>query len=141
MNKMYSLNEIKAEVVRLASRIGTPDNLLPTYGHSEDGARPHIEVDSRGYHYVVVERGEEISRITTHELDELLYRIFEGVTFGLACEYELRHRVRNKDFRRLLFKYQVELLTRLSPKWGEIESQDQARILQRHPYDDSLTQY
>ena len=140
MDKTYSLNQINSEIKRLAAQIGAPDHLLPTYGYSEDGARPHIEVDSRRYHYVVVERGQEISRVTTEDLDELLYHVFEGVTFTLACDYEVKHRVKNQDFRRLMFGRQIELLSILSPKWAEIEARDHKRILQQHPYDDSLTQ-
>lgn len=139
MDKRYSLNEIKYEIDRFAAQIGAPDALLPTYGYSEDGARPHIEVDSRGYHYVVVERGQELSRLTTSELDELLYHVFAHVTFALACQYELKHRVQNQDFRRLMFGHQIKLLSLLSRKWADIESQEHERILQQHPYDDSLT--
>lgn len=136
MGQKHSLNEIKAEVNRLAAQINAPNNLLPTYGYSDDGARPHIEIDSRGYHYVVVERGEELSRITTDDLDKLLYQVFEGVTFTLACNYELKYRVRNQDVRRLIFKHQIELLSILSAKWGELESQEHEKILRRHPYND-----
>ena len=101
---------------------------------------PHLkELDERGYHYVIVERGEELSRITTGDIDKLLYHVFEGVTFNLACEYELKHRVWKRDVRRLLFRHQIELLSVLSPHWAEIESQDHARILSQHPFDDSLT--
>ena len=103
MAKKYSLNEIKSEIHRLAAQIGAPDDLLPTYVYSVDGAHPHIEVDSRSYHYIVVERGQEISRVTTDDLDELLYHVFESVTFELACKCELKHRVAHQDFRRLLF--------------------------------------
>jgi len=51
---MLTLDAIKSEVDRLAAKIGASGYILPTYGRSEDLARPHIEVDSRGYHYVVV---------------------------------------------------------------------------------------
>jgi hypothetical protein len=139
MSKKYSLDEIRSEIHRLAAQIGAPDDLLPTYGYSLDGAHPHVEVDSPGYHYVVVERGQEITRVTTDELDRLLYHVFEGVTFALACQYELKHRVKHQDFRRLMFYHQIELLSTLSPKWAEIESQDHERILRQHPYADSLT--
>jgi len=51
---MESLAEIKSEVDRRAALIGaTGHHSLPTYGDTEDGARPHIEVDSRGYHFVL----------------------------------------------------------------------------------------
>lgn len=141
MDTLYSLDEIKSDIDRLAAQIGAPEDVLPTYGYSEDGARPHIEVDLGGYHYVIVERGQEISRVTTHELDELLYYVFEAVTFALACQYELKHRVKNQDFRRLLFRRQIELLSILSSKWAEIEARDHERILRQHPFQDSLTQH
>lgn len=136
MDKKYSLNEIKAEVKLLAAQVGVPTDLLPTYGYSNDGARPHIEVDSLGYHYVVVERGQELSRMTTTDLDELLYHVFGDLTFGLACKYELEQRVENQDSRRLIFKHQVELLSILSPEWGELKAQEHEKILEQHPYDD-----
>jgi len=139
MNTKITLNQIKAEVDKLASQIGASGYILPTYGHSEDGARPHIDVDSRGYHYVVVERGEEFQRITTNDLDTLLYNIFEHVTFDLACKYELERRVVGQDFRRLMFQRQVELLSMLSPRWGETESQEHEKILQQNPYDDNAS--
>lgn len=136
MTRISTLNEIKSEVNRLAAQIGVPPAVLPTYRYSIDGAHPHIEVDARGYHYVIMERGEELSRVTTVELDELLYCIFKDVTFDLAGKYELKHRVENQDSRRLIFKHQIELLSRLSPRWGEMNAQEHERILEQHPYDD-----
>ena len=134
---MKSLSQIKREVDQRAELIGAPESSLPTYGRSEDFARPHIEVDSRGYHRVVVERGEELDRITTTDLDELLYRVFEGVTFGLACSYELAHRDESKDCRRLVFRRQVELLGKLSESWAARETERHQQILKDYPFDDA----
>ena len=136
MSKIFSLLEIKSEIDRLADLIGAPNNLLPTYGHSIDSAHPHIEVDSRGYHYIVRERGQETSRETTAELDELLYHVFKHITFSLACKYELSRRIEGQDFRRLLFRYQVALLSMISPEWAKREAREHERILQIYPYDD-----
>ena len=131
-----TLSEIEAEVNRRAAKVGATGYVLPTYGRTEDGARPHIESDSRGYHYVVVERGQELRRDTTSDLDELLYQVFESVTFSLACDYEGRHRVAGQDSRRLLFARQLQLLSMLSPAWAEREARDHQRILQQHPFND-----
>jgi hypothetical protein len=134
---MNSLAEIKSEVDRRAALIGAAGHYsLPTYGHSDDGARPHIKVDSRGYHFVVEERGQELSRFTTHDLDELLYRIFQCVTSHFAGAYELAHRVETQDCRRLDFQRQVELFSQLSPSWGGREADEPQRILRAHPFDD-----
>jgi hypothetical protein len=44
-----------------------------------------IEVDSVSYHFVTAERGQELERHTTFEIDEHLYDVFQCVTFELAC--------------------------------------------------------
>ncbi len=124
-----TLAEIKAKVDELAGKIGASGYVLPTYGYSEDGARPHIEVDAQGYHYVIVERGQELKRITTTNLDDLLYRIFEAITFSLACDYEATHRIPGQDFRILLFKHQIELLSALSTQWADRASAHHERLL------------
>ncbi len=131
-----TLSEIKASVDQLAERIGAPHDTLPTYGYSEHTARPHVEVDPGGYHFVIVERHEELERHTTQDLDALLYQIFANVTFSLSSKYERAQRAENHDPRRIMFQHQVELLTRLSPLWGERESQAHKQLLKQHPFDD-----
>lgn len=37
-----ALDDINALVDSLAEKISAPQHLLPTYGRSDDGARPHI---------------------------------------------------------------------------------------------------
>ena len=134
---MKSLNEIKSEVDQRAAIINAAGHYsLPTYGHTEDGARPHIEVNAYGYHFVIVERGHECYRLSTHDIDNLLFKIFEDVTFNLAIEYERAHRIQSKDFRRLLFKHQVKLLSQLSENWATRESQEHEQILAANPFDD-----
>ncbi len=52
MNQM-TLAEIKTRIHDAAGRIGASEQMLPTFGYSEESGRPHIEVDERGYHYVI----------------------------------------------------------------------------------------
>jgi hypothetical protein len=65
--------------------------------------------------------------------------VFEGVTFSLACDYAARHRIQFRDFRRQLYRRQLELMSVLSPAWAEAESKEHERILKQHPFYDSLT--
>ncbi|CAN5537132.1 hypothetical protein BH10PLA1_BH10PLA1_20790 [soil metagenome] len=105
------------EVTRLAAVIGAPPGPLPTYGRTADFARPHIEFGGAQWHYVVVERGEELERNSSADAQEILCCVFEGVTFSMACDDELRHRRRGQDPRRQLFDVQLGLLGQLSPDW------------------------
>lgn len=136
---MMRLSEIKTEIDRLAAQINASGDVLHTYGRSEDGARPHIGVDRRGYHYVTVERGQELERLTTSDPNELLFKVFENVTFSLACKCELPYRIENQDSRRILFQRQVELLSMLSSDWGEREARSQEQTLRQHPFDDNAS--
>ena len=131
-----TLREIEGEVRRLAAQIGAPQSLLPSFGRHEEDAHPHVEVDERGYHYVLVERGIEKERMSTHDLDELLYAIFATVTFSLAQAQAARPRARDKDSRRAVFRRQLELLSMLSPPWAAREAEAHSHTLRNHPFDD-----
>ncbi len=53
----------------------------------------------------------------TNDLDTLLYWIFANLTFSMAVEYELAHRVEGQDFWVVLFRHQAELLSKLNTNW------------------------
>ena len=138
-SKLLRLKQIESEVERLALRIGASNNVLPTFGFSEQFGRPHIEVDGSGYHYVVAERGEELKRLTTQSLDDLLYNVFQSVTFTLAVAYELKHRIESQDCRRIMFQQQIELLSALSPEWARRSELEHIQILRDNPFDDDAS--
>ena len=133
---MLTLSEIELKVHELAQKIGASQNILPTYGYSEQTGRPHVEVNSQTYSYVVAQSGQEVSRYATRDIDQLLYKIFVDVTFGLAVTLAEENRIENQDIRRVAFPHQVELLILLSPQWGERMSQEQTQMLQQAPFDD-----
>jgi hypothetical protein len=113
-----TLEDIKELVEKLAEKINAPQHLLPTYGHSIDGAHPHIEIDkNEQLYYVVVERGQELKRDFAVDIDDLLYRIFADITFSMAVDYEVKHRIESEDFRKQMFAIQEELLGILNGKW------------------------
>jgi Immunity protein 63 len=132
-----TLDDIKKKVEELAVKINAPTDLLPTYGYTKDFAYPHIEVDKVGFlHYVIVERGQELDRRTTEKFDDLLYWIFANVTFSMACDYELKNRIEDKDCRRIMFDKQEELLGLLNNNWKQKEKAEHQSILNNHPFDD-----
>jgi hypothetical protein len=128
--------EIENEVRDRASRIGVPDSLLPTFGFSRDMGYPHVEVDSRYYYYVVVERGVELERRSTINHEELLYWIFREVTFTMAMKFEMENRVDTQDFRRILFKKHVELMSKVDDEFGNKLQDEINGILTQAPFSD-----
>ncbi|MEN3748509.1 Imm63 family immunity protein [Sphingomonas sp. HF-S3] len=129
------LPEIRARVRVLVDQVGAPPGDPVSYGGSRQDGTPHIEAGSR-YHFVVCERGNEFERRTTDDLDDLLYWIFDGVTFSMASNFEVKHRRTGEDTRRQLFAKQIEYLERLSPEWAARQEAEHAEILSRHPFVD-----
>jgi Immunity protein 63 len=113
-----TLRDIETEVAALARHLGAAGQDLPTYGISHDFGRPHVEVENALYHYVVMERGEELERRSTKSYDELLYWIFSDVTHKLAFSYEMMDRVEDQDCRRIAFPKQIEFMKQISSTMG-----------------------
>jgi hypothetical protein len=115
-----ALDRLSAWVGRLADAIAAPRSLLPTFGRSEDLARPHVESGRDELHYVVVERGEEPSRRSTTDPNILLEWIFRDVTFAMASDRELAHGDPDEDSRRRVRAKQLVLLGTLHPRWAAV---------------------
>ena len=120
----------------MALRINPPASAMPTYDNFRDDGTPNIEVSNSVYYYRARDRDTETMNQQTADLNLLLYWIFRDITFSMACKYELTFRNYNQDSRRIMFKRQVELLTQLSPEWGERGAREQAKILEQSPFND-----
>jgi Immunity protein 63 len=131
-----TLEAVETVVWNFAKKINSPSYSLPTYGRLEQSGRPHIEIIGQIYYYVVAERGMENNRKKTTEIEELLHWIFKGVTFSMACDYEVAHRIEGQDFRRLLFQKQIEFLNILDSGWATQMKKEKEQILEKHPFVD-----
>ncbi len=129
------LGEIQSKIEALAKVIEAPAHNLPKYGYVGEGA--YLETEGNFLHLVIVERGEELERFTHLDTDEVLFHVFSKITFSMASDYECRHRVRGVDFRRLLFKKQLELLGMLNPEWKKREFERQQALLRQYPFEDN----
>ena len=135
---MYQLSEIRAKVEALGKVIGANQHQLPTYGKSRDLGYSHVEVDDLSYHLVTVERGQELDRRSTSELDELLYYIFLDATSDISGNFELKNRIEDQDSRRIAFSKQIDLMHSLNSDFGKKVEQYLSKILEKYPYDDEL---
>lgn len=115
---MLTLAALEAVVKALGQQLQAPPDLLPTFGYNRDFAYPEVRVSKAGYHWVIVERGREEENRVFAQLDELLCQVFGSVTFSMASNYEVQHRIKGQDSRILLFAKQVELLAQLDASWA-----------------------
>ena len=121
----------------MAEKINAPTYWIPTFSSQIGDATPNIEVDNLGlYNYVISERGNEYERKMTSDLNDLFYWIFASVTLSMACDFELKNRIEEKDFRRIMFSKQEELLGVLNKDWEIRERKEHQSILINNPFDD-----
>jgi hypothetical protein len=112
-------------------------NNLVTFTKTPKGdATPNIEYNNGKFCYVISERGEELERIESENPYYIMYILFQYITFLIASDYELKHRIISQDSRRLLFKYQVDLLRNISEEWAKERLLAISAILEKHPYVD-----
>ncbi len=116
-----------------ASKYASQQELQTTPQH--DGSA-HVEIVAGSYHYVVTERGSELERSLAKDKDELFYWLMSDVTFSIACDFEVTHRITGQDSRRQLFSKHVELLGRLSQDWATRKELEYAQVLSEHPFRD-----
>ena len=140
---MKTLSEIETTVAALAQRIDAKATSLPAWGSALDDGSPFIEVDASQYHYVVEERGQEISRQSSGDCNDLLYWIFADVTHSMGFAHELAHRDSSlepkPDSRRAGFAKQLELLEQIDPAMAQRRASEIEAILHNAPYVDGRT--
>ena len=125
---------ILAKAKKMAGKIGVLMFAPVIRRGPHDDAPYYVEIDSEGLHLVSRDRGFEVQKETTSDPDELLYWILRNETKTLASRFELDHRVKGQDFRRVAFKKQEELMGELNPAWGERCKKEHAEILKVSPF-------
>ena len=136
---MNNLGKIKEKIEELALKINAPSRLLPGFGRQDFDSQYFIVVDpSEKMCYIRVERGKEFERRETFNMDELLFWVFDSVTFWMASEFGIEHARPDEDYRRVRFKKHEELMGLINLKWqGIIEERNKISLLV-NPFDDNI---
>ena len=96
-----------------------------------------VYINDEGYNYLSMERGHINEHIVSKNIDDIVYVIFDSITFTFAKEYELKNRKMDEDFRRQLFRKQLELMRCISTKYAEILESEHNHYLEISPFRDS----
>lgn len=134
---MLTLKEVREYIFKMSDRIPIRQDsaLLPMFSKTKDvfpeGAS--IYVDDK-YHYIIMERGRINKHYESEHLDDILYPLFESITFSLACDYEVKHRREHEDSRRQLWQKQLELLEKIDKHFAETCEEEIKAILKIAPY-------
>lgn len=103
----------------------------------DDMGRHHFEFRHDGLISMIwTERGREIKRLSTFEIDEVLYWLFREVVKGRAIMLELKNRKKSQcsDRRQIWFPIAVQEMSKLSKEWGGKLSEEFDFILRESPF-------
>ncbi len=136
---MLTVPEIKEYLNELLSKlsIDVPESLKKDYFQGNDYAHPYVVIEKGAYHLKVRERGYVFEDWSTKDIDELMYKIVEGVTSDLAYEYALHNHIEGQDSRRLWFETHLKYIREFgNEKWTNKVKADIEEILRQTPYDE-----
>ncbi len=135
---LISIDEIQKEVDEMILRSGFPRHSVNICSSPIGDGTPYISLENNTYNYIYSERGYEFSRKVTKSLDKLLYWIISEFSYRIAFQYELDHRIKGRDGRRIAFPKFIEIMANMNPAWVSEAQCEIQKILTETPYDDSL---
>lgn len=66
----------------------------------------------------------------------MLWNVVEIFSFDIAMEYAMNNREKGKDFRRALFKKELEIYSIFGEQFEKRKKNELDEILKRNPYND-----
>lgn len=99
----------------------------------------YVYSDDEGYHIDSIgDRGGIVDSIVSDDISEILFKIHWGFVSLISINYAKENRGHGRDWRRLMFKYRLELLALIGREYYIRGKQCIEDILKENPYDDKL---
>jgi hypothetical protein len=118
---------------QIVERLGLPPSTHSLQFERHDDGSRHFEQDGEGWKVVTTERGCDYDQLCLPDDEEALFLQTSDLTFSMACDYELAHRIENRDCREMISERQIELMSRISSEWGERMRRQWQATLRSHP--------
>lgn len=117
----------------------TVNKMYFCYGNGDYEPGTYIYEKNGIYHYIGVgDRGGIDNEIKTSNINDILYKIYSTITFNEAVKFAMTNREKDKDWRRILFKKQLELLRCIGEIYYEKRNKEIETILSTSPYKDNI---
>ncbi|QSE99208.1 Imm63 family immunity protein [Fulvivirga lutea] len=118
----------------MALIINAPSDYLPTYNTPKGDGHPCVKIEGSKFYLVYEESGIEHERKLAKDLNELMYYVFDDITYLMASDYELKNRESGEDPRKKLLEKQLELMNKISIPFAERLRTRISNILRVSPY-------
>lgn len=89
------------------------------------------------FHVLFTEKGKIRTHGVYNKIENVLWDVLEIVLFDVAMDYALKNREKGKDFRRPLFKKEIELYAKFGKKFKNKKNDEINKILMEKQYNDN----
>lgn len=141
---MLSLERIQDKAIQLLSKIPEFDKSkieadIKDYFVYKNSYYFHssIQIEDNAYHYRSFERGQCIEHRQSTSDDDVVNWLLQAYIWGYSSDFELKHRVRYTDSRRIAYEKSKQLFALIGQPFEQINLNRINEILARFPYDDS----
>jgi len=134
---MKDIDYIRKEIIKIKRKLvcnNIRKGLFDVCTSPTNTEYPHIEFRGNEYHFVVTDRGTEILRKKTTDVKELIFWLVEPDIFELAITWELKHRVKSQDPRRVMFAKQTEFMEQACPEYVDMLKFLHQELLNKKPF-------
>jgi len=109
---ILTLPQIEDKIREFAAIMNAPEEFIPTVGSSKQTGLPHIEITNGHYTFIVCEKGEELSRESFDNFDELVFKVVQDISFSMACERVFED-TNDQSYRERFFQVQKHILSKI----------------------------
>lgn len=106
-------------------------------GNENSAEGTYIFYQNAKYHVLYTEKGKVREDKIIYEKEEVLWCVLDMISFDVAMKYAMKNREDGKDFRRTLFKKQVEIYSLFGEKIEKKKRFEIEEILKKNPYNDN----
>lgn len=126
---------MKKEVLEVLGNVNW-ENINFKEGNKNSIEGTYIFNKNNEYHVLYTERGEIKEDRVTNKEEAVLWCIVEIISFNIAMKYAIKNKVEGKDFRRALFKKEIEIYSLFGEKFEKKKRFEIEEILKKNPYND-----
>ncbi|MBC8536433.1 Imm63 family immunity protein [Feifania hominis] len=113
---------------RFKFSVGTDNSPEGIYIYSQDGA----------YHWIFTERGKVRDHKILNSEEDVLWYVLDEILFDIALDFAEKNMIKGEDFRRQLFKKEIELYSKFGDFFKKRKIAEIEKILKSDPYRDTL---
>jgi len=115
---LLKLPQIEGKIREFAAIIHAPEEFIPTFGSSNQTGLPHIEINDGHYTLIVCQKGEELSRETFDNVDALVFKVLQDISFSMASDLVYED-TNDQDFRERFLYAQKNIISKINLDYND----------------------